>query len=76
MLSSGFPIGQLNKPLLTNDNCETVHTKLERYFGLNGPLCFSTSAILGSHCRALLCQLSHENMDQQHQKIFLKIEQF
>ena len=30
MLSSRLPIGQLNKPKLTNHNCETVDTKLER----------------------------------------------
>ena len=28
MLSSHPPIGKLNKPQLTNDNCETVQTKL------------------------------------------------
>ena len=29
LTSSRLPIGQLNKPVLTNDNCQTVYTKLE-----------------------------------------------
>ena len=29
MLSSRLPNGQPNKPKLTNDNCETIYTKLE-----------------------------------------------
>ena len=40
MISSHPPIDQLNKLLLTNHDCETVYTKLEGLFGLNGPLCF------------------------------------
>ena len=40
MISFSFPIGQLNKPYLTNHNCEC-----EAVFGLNGPLYFSTSII-------------------------------
>ena len=39
MLSLPPSIGQLNKPKLTNDNCETVHTK----WSGNGPLCYYTS---------------------------------
>ena len=38
--------GQLKKPLWTNDNCDTAHTKLEGQFGLNGPFCFYTSIVL------------------------------
>ena len=43
MLFPCLPIGQLNKPLLTSYNCETVHTKLEEKLVLSGPLCFYNS---------------------------------
>ena len=28
---------------MTNHNCETIHTKLKGWFGLNGSLCLDTS---------------------------------
>ena len=43
MLSSLLPIGQQNKPWLTNYNCYADYTKLEGLFGLNGHLYFYTS---------------------------------
>ena len=46
ILTSRLPIGQLNKPLLTNGYCGTIHTKLGGLIGLTGPLCFYTSIIL------------------------------
>ena len=46
MLSCRPPIDQLNKLLLTNHDCETVYTKLEGLFGINGPLCFYTSIVI------------------------------
>ena len=45
MLSSRLTIGQQNKPLLTNHNCETVHTISVGGFSLNGPLCFYISIV-------------------------------
>ena len=42
MLSSRISIGHSNKPYLSNHNCETVQTKLEGLFGINGHLFFKS----------------------------------
>ena len=40
MVLSRLPIGQLNKPLWNNDNCDVVNTQLEGEIDLNGPIVF------------------------------------
>ena len=57
MFCSRLPIGQPNKPQLTNDNCNAAHTQLEGHFGLNGPLYFSTSIVFSSSLVMILHDL-------------------